>query len=54
MFHTVTLSFKDQKMSMMNQAIYYGSGHLIIREDTALFGELKVGGQDQALALIAV
>ena len=54
MLHTVTVPLKEYQMSMVDETVYHGGCHLVIREDAPPLGEFKVRCQKKALALIAV
>ncbi len=54
MGHAIAGTFEDQQVSVVDQAVDHGGGHLLVGEDTAPFGELDVGGKYQALALVGV
>ena len=54
MFHSVALPFKQKEMPVMDQSVYHGCRHLVIREYAAPFGEFKVCRQDEALAFVTV
>ena len=54
MLHPVAVSFKEDQVSVVYQAVNHCRCHLVIRKDAAPFGELQIGGQQQALALITV
>jgi hypothetical protein len=54
MFHTVTVSFKQNQVSMMNKPINHCCSHLVICKDASPFGEFQIGRKQKALAFIAV
>ncbi|REE90607.1 hypothetical protein A8990_106112 [Paenibacillus taihuensis] len=54
MLHPVTLAFKYEQMAAVRQPVDHGHGHLVVGEDGAPFGELEIGGNDKAAALVAV
>ena len=54
MLHAVAVAFKEDQVPVMDEPVDHGCRHLVIREDAPPFGEFQVGGQQEALTLVAV
>ena len=54
MGHAVAGAFEDQQLTVVDQAVDHGRGHLLVGEYTAPLAELDVGGENEALAFIGI
>ena len=54
MFHSIAITLKHKKVTMMNQSVDHCGSHLIISKYAAPLGKLKVGCKNETFFLVAV
>jgi len=52
--HAIALGLEHEQVPVVDEPVDHSGGHLLVGEYAAPLGELQVGRQDQALALVTV